>query len=323
MIIAKGSYTMEKRLFISILLTLLCFFGCQNKDDNGQKQQVLIHSQDMAFTQRNCAYKLAEDASRDKKMLFSKNIKEGLSNNSVLAPLMPNIPLITEKEHGYCPIICGQTVLGAVKDGIFYLPEQFAFDGEKYCYTNGENNYIDIRDAKSAIMEQGDVITFYERDQVKGKTKCKRINYHYYQNATTYGVELTALFHPLDVALINVGLSATWELFPRKPVFIGKEVYIDLDGSGTNDIVHFVRANDDVFSPEWWLMVNFNNKDIKVDKVLCDEVVNILDLNGDGKMEIVTYAVGHDETAYIGVYSVSCDTISKVLYTEVYLLNAF
>lgn len=102
-----------------------------------------------------------------------------------------------------------------------------------------------------------------------------------------------------------VGVNGNWNALPRLPKEIEKGVYsVDLDNDGKEEILrisqspstdkNYTNAKDVKFSVETYGKSIQVGQDIIDGTYVSDYKVFTLDLNGDGKLEIITASVGHN-----------------------------
>jgi hypothetical protein len=107
------------------------------------------------------------------------------------------------------------------------------------------------------------------------------------------------------------GINGNWNPLPQKSKWLNKNTYsVDLDNDNKNEIIS-ISATKDKKNPKQKdakCYVEAKGKKILVEEVLVDGIyvnsfnVFTLDLNGDGKQEIITIQNGHNVNVSIGQF---------------------
>lgn len=96
-----------------------------------------------------------------------------------------------------------------------------------------------------------------------------------------------------------IGYHGSWNALPRLPKRIGNGIYeLDIDNDGSNEIitVEFVSNNRDIVRSRLYVE-SMNDKILVTEMEIMEEYLDTytlytLDLNGDGKMELIQFAFG-------------------------------
>lgn len=118
-----------------------------------------------------------------------------------------------------------------------------------------------------------------------------------------------------------IGVNCDWDALPRMPEILEPGIkLIDLDNDGENEKLTITETQDpkskDIIKNVLVYVEKNNNKILELDFDLDDTYTTkykifTLDLDGDGKMEIVNASTGY--LTYISVYQLSENAFSKVL----------
>lgn len=122
---------------------------------------------------------------------------------------------------------------------------------------------------------------------------------------------------------IIIGINGEWNALPRIPKELDdKGIYsIDLDNDGKEEILRIQEKLSEEpgykNAKDITLMIEKNGENIIVEESFIDEEyskdyrVLTLDLNGDGKLEILSYVTGHNTS--VNVFELNNDVVTPVL----------
>jgi hypothetical protein len=195
-------------------------------------------------------------------------------------------------------------LIGGSENGKFKSIYDYKYNDKEldyYCDILLENK----RNVLSDLLKNGDSLKFYDKSGKIVKAKCNDLRLGIWEeNFTPYltvGL-MSELDMPADFA---VGISCDWNVLPRKAVYSGKSASVDIDGNGEMDKISWEYTYDENSgTSETKLTAVYNGeeftRDITIELPVRDySVINILDLNGDGKLEIIEYTYSIDEQYYV------------------------
>lgn len=212
--------------------------------------------------------------------------------------------------------VLGGIVLGGSKGKKWYKYSDFAMsrNGKKVT----PQDYIDDISLNETVVDVdlakgNESYTFYGLTESVAKTTGGRPTF----SVDGYGNDLMSIvfksFQAEDTAVI--GINGEWNGLPRTPETLSKEsVSVDMEGDGTKETLTYFKTvpRDEDFAPNAYKVnVNINKGEnkIPVTNFVVDGVytssytVHTLDLNGDGKLEIIIIKRGHN--LQIDVYEIN------------------
>lgn len=168
-----------------------------------------------------------------------------------------------------------------------------------YEYTYNDTAVLDlipeeIYDIKSELVKTNDLFKFYDKQANEYKTVCESLNLFFSYSTPTIMPSFSNEVPLSDD--IMVGISCDWNVFPRVPVFEENKATVDIDGNGVPDEIQWEQSvSNESGNFDTKLTIKYNGKEYirqKTTPLYIREyfVVNIMDLNGDGKMEIIEYS---------------------------------
>lgn len=176
------------------------------------------------------------------------------------------------------------------------------------------NNYVDIDLAKG-----GETYKFYSND--KFITRSKGMKPTLTINGSTLDKILLVKVNPFKAEDdFIVGINGEWNALPRVPRLLENNTYaLDMDGDSDNDILRLVqlskKSKEETIDID--VILEKDGKNILVDKILVDGTytasyrVLTLDINGDGRLEVLTVQSGHNTR--IGAYEIDNGIAKLVL----------
>lgn len=216
------------------------------------------------------------------------SIVEASEVNFDNAVINENYPIVfyekRDDEIGFVTLL-----IGGSKDGAFTTI---------YDYTYNNTDVLDfvpdeIYDIKSELIKTNDLFDFYDKNTTECKTVCESVDLFFSYSTPTI---MPCFSNEVDLSDdIMVGISCDWDVFPRNPVFEENKVTVDIDGNGVLDEIQWEKnVSDESGNYDKKLIINYNGKEYirKITTPLYSQeysVVNVIDLNGDGKMEIIEY----------------------------------
>jgi len=231
------------------------------------------------------------------------------------------------KENQYHPVVLafkdpeGQfsrvVVLGGSKDGKWYSINDFKMAGKyiafaDFPYNEGQDfrNYVDLD-----LVKGNEVYNFYARRKLAGKSKGEKPILSVPQSAPKKILEVKIDTLKADDDFL-IGINGGWNGLPRVPTFFSglNGCTVDLESDGIEETVYsqIISGNLKVF-----LEKNGGGILIKeVPKELVDVMqtpkIRVLDINGDGKLEIIIVLKNSYETT-VEAYQYVNNTLEKVL----------
>jgi len=187
-----------------------------------------------------------------------------------------------------------------------------------YDYTYNNKEALDyepceISDVKTELIKSNDLLTFHNRNADECKTVCESVELFFQHTTPKISAEISKEITLSDEILI--GISCDWNVFPRKPVFDENKAIVDIDGNGVPDEIHWEHwLNDDIDSSETKMTVIYNGSEFVrqyTPPAAGYYALNIMDLNGDGKLEIVECT--HDYGFKYVILDISKNGFSEML----------
>lgn len=115
-----------------------------------------------------------------------------------------------------------------------------------------------------------------------------------------------------------IGINGEWDALPRIPKQHNKTTYtIDLDGDGKDEILSIVVKNKEK-DKNINIIIKRNGQNIQIAEIsvdgeyIEDYKVLTLDINGDGKLEILTVEFGHNTS--VSAYQINNGVASETLH---------
>jgi len=208
-------------------------------------------------------------------------------------------------------------VLGGSKDGKWYNITDFKITGkytafEDFPYNEKQDfrNYVDLD-----LIKGNEVYNFYSSRKLVGKSKGEKSILSVPQSAPEKILEVNIDSLKADDDFL-VGINGGWNSLPRVPlVMLGfNGCKVDLEGDGIEEAVYsqLVKGNLKFFLEK-------NGKEILI-KEVSNELVDVmqtpkirmLDINGDGKLEIIIVVKNTYETT-VEAYQYVNNKAEKVL----------
>lgn len=219
-------------------------------------------------------------------------------------PIPDDAIIPVESEYEFAPILyCtgGEfIIIGGSFNGQWFAPSRFEakLDGE---VANPQD--IEPGSKKSlefALMRKDQLIDFYNNDACMGGGTCKSVSFI----VDGYGNEI----YQADLDVISsidtptIGLSTLWNPFPlpeQKGEMTEGKYLIDINKNDVMDTLFVAKQDKDGIMVDT-LTLDMDGKsilvsEIEVDGIYCSEYyIYFLDLNGDGRLEIITAQEGHN-----------------------------
>lgn len=185
-------------------------------------------------------------------------------------------------------------LIGGSKDGKWYLRSDFELPENSI-----DKDYINIDLAKG-----GEEYRFYSQNKFITSSTGEKPTYFISQASGSGILEVRFDSFKANEKYL-IGLNAKWDVFPIIPKFLDNHTcFVDLDSDGQEEILKVLKTksnkgnNKDAKEIEF--VIESKNNRIIVDNRLLDGIyakeyiIFVLDLNGDGKMEIMSVLIGHN-----------------------------
>lgn len=217
-------------------------------------------------------------------------------------------------------------VLGGFFEGHWYKIDDFKIEG-KYTKPNdfsvpsGNNpedfkKEMDTNFVRLDLIKGGEKFKFYSKNELVATTsigkpvltingynldKILKVDLDHFYNKSGFIVGINGTWNPLPIALKNLGHNS---------------FETDLDGDGTNDVVRIISKAE---SGEDTVNITVQSKGIlstvntfSVDRdYITDFSILALDINGDGKLELLVAQLGHNTD--VAAYQLVNGAVTKVL----------
>ncbi len=208
------------------------------------------------------------------------NDTANVSNTSI----NQNSPIIIYVENDF-------TIIGGSRNGSFNSIYDYYYNNkelEDLYNINSNRTEVDCE-----LLKQNDLIVFYDINAESYNVICDNVELVFVHSTPHL---IPNMKNELEISVNKaIGISCDWEVFPRKPVFNGNTAVVDIDGNGVMDEIRWEFSQcDESGVDETKLIINYNGKEYvrqATTPLYIREysVLNIMDLNGNGKLEIVEY----------------------------------
>lgn len=308
---------MMRKLYLAILLAVLSFVfvGCVQNEPKTVK---------ISEPQTIQASPEVKVQSTEPNKPQASTIEGGISKNFVTNEYHP-IVFGFKDENGF---FSNTEVLGGSKGNKWFKVTDFDIKGkyvkpEDFLKGDIKENFVDIN-----LVKGGETFKFYSEDKLVATEKGMKptLTISPANGEKILGVSLTSL--KVDDNFI-IGVNGEWNALPRIPKILDqqKTFAIDLDGDGKDEVIRMKVSNTANESGQKdsnsgmtniETVVQKDSNEVLVSKTSIDGEytknfkVITLDLNGDGKLEILTVESGHNMS--ISAYEVEKDKAKMVLH---------
>ena len=302
---------MKRLLAVFLLFLLAVAAACTPSNDNDSKDTSSIHvdsSTDHSSFEEN-SDEISEVEISDAETSEIDFSKAVINNNHPI--------VIYEKYQFNDETIIRAYLMGGSKDGVFYSLYQYTYNGELLKYTG----LFEEQEVESDLLKNNDLLRFFNKNTDEEINICEKLIL-YYEDGPMLPFFIPQLAKNIELPDFNgVGVSCDWEVFPRKSLFEENRAVVDIDGNGVSDeITWSVLYNEELDFDETVLRITYNEKEYvrKLYTYLADyytegySIINIMDLNGDGKMEIIERVCGYGEVNYT-ILNVSENGITEII----------
>ncbi|PKM62442.1 MAG: hypothetical protein CVU97_05270 [Firmicutes bacterium HGW-Firmicutes-21] len=183
------------------------------------------------------------------------------------------------------------TLIGGSTNGSFKSIYDYRYNDKELqeIYTlNYEQSEVDCE-----LLKHNDTLVFYDKNAYSYNAICDYVELGFAHSTPHL---IPNFKNEIQISTdIAIGISCNWDVFPRMPVFDGNTAVVDIDGNGVLDEIRWEFIDgEETEVAETKLIINYNGKEyvrqITSPIYIRDyTILNIMDLNGDGKMEIVEY----------------------------------
>ena len=207
------------------------------------------------------------------------------------------------------------TILGGFKDNKWADLDSFSYKLTTDKQDSESGNFVN-----TDLIKGNESFKFYSGEKfIKTSAGTKKKPLYYISPASGQKI-LTCDIEPVTTDNLSTsviyGINGTWNALPRIAEKTGDDKYtVDLDNDGKKEIITFAKSTQAGSMIYATLNMDKNGLTIPVleAEYAINDVFNIamLDLNGDGKLEIIAYQTG--SAGFVSVYEFEQNQFKQVL----------